>query len=1005
MSVLAQRWDRRLTLVIGGPGFGKSTVLAQAMAENSLAPHGIDHWVSCIAGDNVALSLCQAIAEALSLPDTAMISSSEDLVGAVRNLAPGTCLFLDDLHEIQTGSEGFDLLQSFVDNLPLQCSLVLASRTFPELSMSDWMAKGLVTIIGEHDLRYSEDELQEVSKQRGIALQGETWGGWPALVELAAVTKGRGNDRYLQEVVLQRFSSEDQRRLSALDAIGGGDSVLLGKSLNESITAKDFQRLEEFPMMQTVGASGVRPHALWQPILQKVSSEEERRSYRLRAAQALLGSGNHDDALLLFCHEKDWDGVASVIADACKSGCTQVPLEVLERWRNALPEHERIRPEAKLIAGVAERERRTFAEETVMLLEEAASSFRENGQIGAEVAALCEMTFVAREQGDTYRIATAMGRFFELDAQLHPEVVGVLKLGRAILADAMDDDEQLLSELGSLQPGELSNQWMSRVEWLRGHAYVLLGRPALGLPYAEKSWITAEDDFLGARFLIAYANWWISVDQRSIAGIPFIGDEPGATPFDKVYGGSTMATLHAFVGETALARKGLDLAKHGALSDSSNDGGPRPEYVGLLAMAQAALFVAEGFDEEAAAVLREFFADYPVGSPIGGRTARRYCGLVYVLLPEYRADIEAATYGPTFHDARLIAIWFVALREAKRADKPVAAPEIRILNALPLRWCVELAARWAQFNTESASQLTEHLVSVRGTTVRTLLREFGDRSVLKTGSLRIPVDGSKRLLASVPVAPSEPLVLSLFGPLQIRRGATICEAPELRRERARQVIAALAVNGPTTREVLADWFWPELEPGAAGQNLRTTLNYVNRILEPDRGPGDAAFVLRQSGEFLSLAGPPWVQTDLTLFRAAVAQANEMKRLGVHSKEIEPLELALSFVRGEPLLDVAYHDWALQYVRVLNVQITVTAQRAAELRFALSEHEAAQQHALLCLRFDRWCESANRILVASMLAQGRVAAAREAFHEWKSAQQDVGVRSTASMEMLARRLGA
>jgi LuxR family transcriptional regulator, maltose regulon positive regulatory protein len=1028
MSALAQRWDRRLTLVIGGPGFGKSTVLAQAMAENRLAPYGTDHWVSCIAGDNDALSLCQAIGHALYLPGLAMINSADDLVGAVRNLPPGTCLFLDDVHEIDAGSAGFDLLKSFVRNLPLQCSLVIASRTFPELPMSDWMAKGFVTVLGEQDLRYSENELHKVSKQRGVKLDQETLGGWPALVELAAVTKGRGNDQYLQEVVLQRFSNDDQRRLSALNAIGGGDADLLTHALGEPVTNKDFSRLEAFPMMQAVGRSGIRPHALWHPVLQDVSSPQDRRTYRLRAAQALLLGGSHDDALTLFSQESDWDGVASVIADACKSGCTQVPLEVLDRWRNALPVEEQLRPEAKLVSGIVERERRTFAEETVVLLEEAAAAFRETGQIGAEVSALCEMTFVAREQGDIGRIATVMGRLFELEAQRSPEVVGVLKLGRAILADAFDDDQQLLVELGSLKSGELSNQWMSRVEWLRGHAHVLLGNPALGLAFAEKSWLTAEDNFLGARFLIAYVNWWISADERSIAAIPFIGHEAGATPFDKVYGGSTMATLHAFAGEIELARQGLLIAQSGALSDSSNDGGPRPEYVGLLATAEAAILVAEGRDSQAAVVLREFFSQYPASTPTGGRTARRYCGLVYTLLPEQRPHIEAAKYGPAIDDVRALTLWFVALREGKRLDKPVARPELRLLNALPLRWSVELTARWAQFDPAPAGQLAEHLVSVRGTVVRMLLREFADPSTgpvqsvdsangaesaknavraagAEKTSLARPKEGAKRLLASVPVAPAEPLVLSLFGPLQVRRGATICDAPELRRERARQVIAALAVSGPTPREVIADWFWPELGADAAGQNLRTTLNYVNRILEPDRGPGDAAFVLRQNGDLLSLAGTPWVQTDLAMFGVAVREAEEMKRLGVHSKEIEPLELALSYVRGEPLLDVAYHDWALQYVRLLNIQITSAAQRAAELQFALSEHEAAQKHALLCLRFDPWCESANRILVASMLAQGRIAAAREAFHAWKTAQQDIGVRSTASMEMLARRLGA
>jgi ATP/maltotriose-dependent transcriptional regulator MalT len=46
VELLALRWDHPVTVVDAGPGFGRTTVLAQAVRAHSLAPCGIEAWVS-----------------------------------------------------------------------------------------------------------------------------------------------------------------------------------------------------------------------------------------------------------------------------------------------------------------------------------------------------------------------------------------------------------------------------------------------------------------------------------------------------------------------------------------------------------------------------------------------------------------------------------------------------------------------------------------------------------------------------------------------------------------------------------------------------------------------------------------------------------------------------------------------------------------------------------------------------------------------------------------------
>jgi ATP/maltotriose-dependent transcriptional regulator MalT len=45
LRALLGRWEHRVTLLAGGPGFGKTTLLAHAIGENRLAPRGDDVWL------------------------------------------------------------------------------------------------------------------------------------------------------------------------------------------------------------------------------------------------------------------------------------------------------------------------------------------------------------------------------------------------------------------------------------------------------------------------------------------------------------------------------------------------------------------------------------------------------------------------------------------------------------------------------------------------------------------------------------------------------------------------------------------------------------------------------------------------------------------------------------------------------------------------------------------------------------------------------------------------
>src|SRR5690242_16132215 len=65
VRMLEGRWDRAVTLLVAGPGFGKTTVLAQAVRAHQVAPRGIDVWVSCEAAYEDPACLARALLGAI----------------------------------------------------------------------------------------------------------------------------------------------------------------------------------------------------------------------------------------------------------------------------------------------------------------------------------------------------------------------------------------------------------------------------------------------------------------------------------------------------------------------------------------------------------------------------------------------------------------------------------------------------------------------------------------------------------------------------------------------------------------------------------------------------------------------------------------------------------------------------------------------------------------------------------------------------------------------------
>jgi LuxR family transcriptional regulator, maltose regulon positive regulatory protein len=235
LTRLAAAIDRGLTLVCTPAGFGKTTLLGD-WARRSRRTTA---WLSVDAGDNDPARFWRYVGAALDQPQPGVADQVDVLLGGsgpaleavatvvVNHFAgvpseQAVTLVLDDYHLIEDPAvhAGVGFL---VDHLPPGLRLILATRADPPLPLALLRARGQLSELREHDLRFTRDEtavfLREVAGMElpldSLAALHERTEGWAAGLQLAALSlQGRpdpagfvrtfaGSHRYVLDYLTQ----------------------------------------------------------------------------------------------------------------------------------------------------------------------------------------------------------------------------------------------------------------------------------------------------------------------------------------------------------------------------------------------------------------------------------------------------------------------------------------------------------------------------------------------------------------------------------------------------------------------------------------------------------------------------------------------------------------------------------------------------------------------------------------------------------------------------------
>ena len=202
--------DRKLILVCAPAGFGKSTLLAEWLANTPAGSRSVA-WLSLELAQNdptrfssYVIAALQRVHAGVGASALAMLRASqppppEAMLGSLINelsaLDGETVLVFDDYHLIEN-HQLHEAMTFLLDHLPPQLHLAIASRSDPPLPLARLRGRGEVTELRVAELRFTAAEAGaflsdgmglDLSTADVVALEGRTE-GWIAGLQLAALS-------------------------------------------------------------------------------------------------------------------------------------------------------------------------------------------------------------------------------------------------------------------------------------------------------------------------------------------------------------------------------------------------------------------------------------------------------------------------------------------------------------------------------------------------------------------------------------------------------------------------------------------------------------------------------------------------------------------------------------------------------------------------------------------------------------------------------------------------
>lgn len=331
--LLGAAWERRVTLVVAGGGYGKTTALRELAADER------SRWLTLKGADRAVESLAPRIADALfeapdrnARPQVGAIGATDRRILAEARAA-AICdsvdtqdgellLVLDDVDQLADGDSSSQFVSTLCLQAPARLHLVLSGRHLPSLGLGSARGRGELMELSAPDLAFTAEETAMLLGERlgahAQSLAQDCWeltGGWVAALQLIADRLERLDSsrwqRTLEQLRLHRgpiwrefaadlIEREDpfaQRILMIASVVPVVDAGLLG-ALGIAGAESELDSLQTRGLLVASGEHGVRTLS---PVLAEATGERleagDAEDIRQLSAAWLERSGRLEEAL------------------------------------------------------------------------------------------------------------------------------------------------------------------------------------------------------------------------------------------------------------------------------------------------------------------------------------------------------------------------------------------------------------------------------------------------------------------------------------------------------------------------------------------------------------------------------------------------------------------------------------------------------------------------------------------------------------------------------------
>jgi DNA-binding SARP family transcriptional activator/ATP/maltotriose-dependent transcriptional regulator MalT len=986
---MATRIDRTATLISAGAGFGKSTLIAQTLADPVTAStvRYVTHRVgpTDVDGAELERSLARqigAIAEDVRHLDDAADSaatasggeasdapSDVSLADQLWHLSPEyVTVVVDDIHLLPASSAGWDILNDLVLDLPENADAILSGRGFHELRTARLIARGEAIEITEAMLAFNADELEDFARLRNVDASSLDEHGWPALVELEAHAGIAGAQDFVAQEVLGELPPEHVAALRSVALHETIDDELVEAVTDFHGTADDLFAVLPLTTQNSDGTWTL--HDLWRTVLTNDIDDAERRASLVAGAEILRRRGHLREAIAETVAAGDDAATLDLLADFARDLPLALPISDRRIVVGLLPPSLTECAEAELLRADI-----VFATAPMRAdgpLQAAIDTATEQDRPEVTVLALLRLGDMAYRSGDRAGLETARRRLERLEALGGTGATAALVLTESwlrMLNNASESALRLMESpaLRGYPPVASMADYYRAV--LLGHA----GRARASLDALAELSRTPDARILERRGGFAgLMRWWCGTldaagRQDAAELLTRLGDDHQQHLV--VEGAASTALFYASAGDLERARALVDQAV------SKRDRVPDEAWGAITTeLALAVIDLMEG--DEAAATIR-LEATLPATGPFDG-FARHVFGnvgaLLYALVPRARPFFDEETTGPDLQVATDVGRALVALREHGSAA-PAARLPWEDLDRLRT-WAYEPHLAELAIAAMSHGVLRANVaISGLRNDPRGALRTVVDRHDDPVASL------AREELDRTPHRPALTTYVQVMGPTLVSVGAPgDGDTPPVRRKMVRELLLLLVHRRRLRRDEIAALMWPDKDEHAARNNLRATLNHLRTLLESDADDADDGppWHVRSDGESLELFVSDRLVIDALEFDAAVAAA---RRADLERRPAEALAHCLEAIgryAGPYLDDALDPDWAFNQRMTHHLDFVDMCVRASELREARGEASAAADLARRAVDAEPLSERAHRALCRALRASGDRAAARRAY---------------------------